>query len=136
MPLRAVRPRQQQRAEEKVRLVYNGDASRVVDYLRATVVVATMPEVCRVWEKLKELKTQGTIEIVCVENGFRCVVSLVMVLVLVLVLVLVAAAAAPTIHHRVAHHHVSLMRMFSYSADACHHTTGPLHPQQATVILI
>eukprot|EP00620_Florenciella_sp_RCC1587_P021921 CAMPEP_0182560814 /NCGR_PEP_ID=MMETSP1324-20130603/3399_1 /TAXON_ID=236786 /ORGANISM="Florenciella sp., Strain RCC1587" /LENGTH=168 /DNA_ID=CAMNT_0024773245 /DNA_START=57 /DNA_END=560 /DNA_ORIENTATION=+ len=38
-----------ERAAEKIRLDYNGVAAKVKDYLRATLVVTTMPEVCRVW---------------------------------------------------------------------------------------
>ena len=41
------------------------------DYLRATLVVTTMPEVCRVWGAVEELKAQGRLEVVSIKNRLR-----------------------------------------------------------------
>ena len=41
------------------------------DYLRATFVVTTMPEVCRVWGAVEELKAQGRLEVVSIKNRLR-----------------------------------------------------------------
>ena len=50
---------------------YNGVAAKVKDYLRATLVVTTMPEVCRVWGAVEELKAQGRLEVVSIKNRLR-----------------------------------------------------------------
>ena len=50
---------------------YNGVAAKVKDYLRATLVVTTMPEVCRVWSAVEELKAQGQLEVVGIKNRLR-----------------------------------------------------------------
>ena len=60
-----------QRAVEKIRLDYNGVAAKVKDYLRGTLVVTTMPEVCRVWGAVEKLKAQGRLEVVSIKNRFR-----------------------------------------------------------------
>ena len=41
------------------------------DFLRATLVVTTMPEVCRVWGAVEELKAQGRLEVVSIKNRLR-----------------------------------------------------------------
>ena len=56
---------------EKIRLEYNGVAAKVKDYLRAALVVTTMPEVCRVWGAVAELKAQGKLEVMSIKNRFR-----------------------------------------------------------------
>ena len=60
-----------QRSKQKTRLDYNGVAAKVKDYLRATLVVTTMPEVCRVWGAVEELKAQGRLEVVSIKNRLR-----------------------------------------------------------------
>lgn len=63
-----------QRAAEKIRLDYNGvanGAAKVKDYLRATLVVTTMPEVCKVWSAVEELKAQGRLKVVSIKNRLR-----------------------------------------------------------------
>ena len=54
-----------------MRLDYYGVAAKVKDYLRATLVVTTMPEVCRVWGAVEELKAQGELEVVSIKNRLR-----------------------------------------------------------------
>ena len=41
------------------------------DYLRATLVVATMPEKCLVWGAVEEIKAQGRLEVMSIKNRFR-----------------------------------------------------------------
>ena len=64
-------PRITQRAAEKIRLDYDGVAAKVKDYLRGALVVTTMPEVCRVWCAIEELKAQGKLEVMGIKNRFR-----------------------------------------------------------------
>jgi hypothetical protein len=52
-------------------LDYSGTAAKVKDYLRATLVVATMPEVCLVWGAVVQLKAQGRLEVMSIKNRFR-----------------------------------------------------------------
>ena len=50
--------------------VANG-AAKVKDYLRATLVVTTMPGVCKVWGAVEELKSQRRLEVVSIKNRLR-----------------------------------------------------------------
>jgi hypothetical protein len=55
-------------------LDYNGvanGAAKVKDYLRATLVVTTMPGVCKVWSAVEELKAQGRLKVVSIKNRLR-----------------------------------------------------------------
>jgi len=64
-------PPHHQRATEKTRIDYHGNAAKVKDYLRACLVVTTMPEECRVWDAVEELKAQGRLEVVNIKNRLR-----------------------------------------------------------------
>ena len=54
-----------------MRLDYQGVAAKVKDYLRATFVVTTLEEVCRVWAAVEQLKAQGKLDVLSIKNRFR-----------------------------------------------------------------
>ena len=56
---------------EKARIDYDGVAAKVKDYLRATLVVTTMSEVCLVWGAVEQLKVEGRLKVMSIKNRFR-----------------------------------------------------------------
>ena len=63
--------KKEKRAREKMVLEYYGEARRLKDMLRGSILCKDMVEMRRVWESLQELERQGILVVVQTKNRFR-----------------------------------------------------------------